>query len=195
MFVTIGKRPASRDLGLEEAGVASDPRSGFIGITDRMQTNLPHVFAVGDVARPPMLAHKAYREGVVAAEAIAGRPTRYQFQAMPSVVFTTPELASVGLTRADAETRGLHPREVRFPFAALGRAHANHATTGWAKLVGDDASGRLLGVHIAGEGAGDYVTEVSVALEMGAMVRDLAQTIHPHPTFSEAVQEAALLWL
>lgn len=195
LFVTVGKKPASRELGLEEAGVASDPKSGFIGVTDRMQTNVPHIFAVGDVARPPMLAHKAYREGVVAAEAIAGLPTRYQFQAMPSVVFTTPELASVGLGRAEAEAQGLHPREVRFPFAALGRAHANHATGGWVKLVGDDTSGRLLGVQIAGESAGEFVTEVSLAVEMGAMVRDLAQTIHPHPTFSEAVQEAALLWL
>ncbi len=195
LFVTVGKRPASGDLGLEEAGVEFDPRTGFIPVTDRMQTNVPHFFAVGDVARPPMLAHKAYREGIVAAEAIAGLPTRYQFQAMPSVVFTTPELASVGIGREEAEKLGYRPREVRFPFAALGRAHANHATGGWVKIVGDDLSGALLGVRIAGEGAGDYVTEVSFGLEMGAKVRDLAQTIHPHPTFSEAVQEAALLWL
>jgi dihydrolipoamide dehydrogenase len=195
LFVTVGKKPASRDLGLEEAGVRADPKTGFIAVDEQMRTNVPHVYAVGDVARAPMLAHKAYREGVVAAEAIAGLPTRFQFQAMPSVVFTGPELATVGFTRADAEAKGHRPREVRFPYAALGRAHASHATSGWLKLVGDDASGLLLGVHAAGEGAGDYIAEAAHAIEMRATVRDLALTIHPHPTFSEAIQEAALLWL
>ncbi|HTW55360.1 MAG TPA: dihydrolipoyl dehydrogenase [Thermoplasmata archaeon] len=195
LFVTVGKRPASRDLGLEEAGVAVDAKTGFIPVDAQMRTNVPHVYAVGDVARPPMLAHKAYREGVVAAEAISGRPTRFDFQAMPGVVFTTPELATVGLTKADAEAGGLTAREAKFPYAALGRAHANHATIGWVKIVGDDGSGRLLGVHAAGEGVGDYIAEVAHAIEMGSTVRDLALTIHPHPTFSEALQEAALLWL
>ncbi len=195
LFVTVGKRPASRELGLDDAGVVTDPKTGFIPVDDQMRTNQSHIFAVGDVARPPMLAHKAYREGVVAAEAIAGLPTRYQFQAMPSVVFTTPELASVGWNRAEAESRGHKPRDVRFPLAALGRAHANHATGGWVKLVGDDATGLVLGAHAAGESAGEYITEISLAIEMGATVRDLSLTIHPHPTFSEAVQEAALLWL
>ncbi len=195
LFVTVGKRPASRELGLEDAGVAVDPKTGFVGVDDRMRTNVPTIYAAGDVARPPMLAHKSYREGVVAAEAIAGLPTRFQFQAMPSVVFTDPELATVGLTKADAESRGLHPREARFPYAALGRAHASHATDGWVKVVGDDASGLLLGVHAAGESVGEYIAEAAHAIEMGSTVRDLALTIHPHPTFSEALQEAALLWL
>ncbi len=195
LFVTVGKRPASREIGLDEAGVASDPKTGFIPVDDRLRTNVPHIYAVGDVARPPMLAHKAYREGTVAAEAIAGRPTRFQFQSMPSVVFTTPELASVGLSRADAEKQGHAVREVRFPFAALGRAHAAHATSGWAKIVGDTSSGLLLGVHVAGEDCGDFIAEAGLAIEMAATVRDLALTIHPHPTFSEALQEGALLWL
>lgn len=195
LFVTVGKRPATRDLGLEDAGVATDPKTGFIGVDDRLRTNVPHVYAVGDCARPPMLAHKSYREGVVAAEAIAGLPTRFSFEAMPGVVFTVPELATVGFTRADAETRGYAPREVRFPYAALGRAHASHATAGWVKLVGDDRTGLFLGLHAAGERAGEFVAEAALAIEMGATVRDLAQTVHPHPTFSEALQEAALLWL
>ena len=160
-----------------------------------MRTNQPHIYAVGDVARPPMLAHKSYREGIVAAEAISGLPTRFDFQAMPSVVFTVPELASVGWTRAEAEAKGVPAREARFPYAALGRAHANHTTQGWAKVVGDDATGRLLGVHVAGEGAGELIAEAAHAIEMGSTVRDLALTIHPHPTFSEALGEAALLWL
>jgi len=195
LFVTIGKRAATANLGLEDAGVAVDPRSGFIGVDAQMRTNVPHIYAAGDVARPPMLAHKAYREGIVAAEAIAGRPTRFDFRAIPSVVFTDPELATVGLTRADAEKAGLAAREARFPFAALGRAHANHATGGWVKVVGDDASGRLLGVHAAGVSVGEFIAEATLAIEMGATVRDVALTIHPHPTFSEGLQEAAALWL
>ncbi len=195
LFVTVGKRPESRDLGLEEAGVTFDARTGFVTVDDQLRTNQPHIFAVGDVARPPMLAHKSYREGIVAAEAIAGRPTRFDFEAMPGVVFTVPELATVGLTRADAETRGYRPREARFPYAALGRAHASHATNGWVKVVGDESTGLLLGVHAAGEGVGDFIAEAAHAIEMGATVRDLAQTIHPHPTISEALGEAALLWL
>jgi dihydrolipoamide dehydrogenase len=195
LFLTVGKRPASRELALEEAGVVADPKSGFITVDDQLRTNVAHIYAVGDVARPPMLAHKAYAEGTVAAEAIAGRSTRFQFQAMPSVVFTTPELASVGLTREQAEKEGHTVREARFPFAALGRAHAAHATGGWVKLVGDATTGRLLGVHAAGENTGEFLSEATHALEMGSTVRDLALTIHPHPTFSEALQEAALLWL
>ncbi|HXQ79553.1 MAG TPA: FAD-dependent oxidoreductase, partial [Thermoplasmata archaeon] len=195
LFVTVGKRPLTRDLGLEEAGVQFDPKSGFITVDDQLRTNQPHIFAVGDVARPPMLAHKAYREGVVAAEAAAGRPTRFQFQAMPSVVFTTPELATVGYSKAEAEARGLSPREARFPYAALGRAHANHAVQGWVKVVGDDKTGLLLGVHAAGAEVGEFIAEAAHAIEMGATIRDVAMTIHPHPTFSECLQEAALLWL
>jgi len=195
LFLTVGKRPETSELGLAEAGVTAEERTGFLKPDDRQATNVPHIFAVGDCARAPMLAHKAYREGVVAAEAIAGLPTRYQFQTMPSVVFTVPELASVGQTLPQALAEGRKAREVRFPYAALGRAHASHATGGWLKLVGDDASGQLLGVHVAGEGAGEFITEAGLALEMGATVRDVALTIHPHPTFSETLQEAALLWL
>jgi dihydrolipoamide dehydrogenase len=195
LFVTVGKRPESRDIGLEEAGVAADPKTGFIPVDVQMRTNQAHLYAVGDVARPPMLAHKSYREGIVAAEAIAGLPTRFDFQAMPSVVFTVPELATVGLTKAEAETRGYRAREARFPYAALGRAQASHATQGWVKVVGDAATELLLGVHAAGEDAGGFIAEAAHALEMGSTIRDVAGTIPPHPTFSEALQEAALLWL
>jgi dihydrolipoamide dehydrogenase len=195
LFLTVGKRPATGDLGLEEAGVVADPKTRFLTVNDRQQTNVPTIFAVGDVARPPMLAHKAYREGVVAAEVAAGRPTRYLHQTMPSVVFTSPELASVGSTTTEAKAAGHAARDVRFPFAALGRAHAAHATTGWLKLVGDDTSGLVLGVQAVGESVGEFIAEAGLAIEMGATVRDVAMTIHPHPTFSETLQEAALLWL
>jgi dihydrolipoamide dehydrogenase len=195
LFVTVGKKPATQELGLEEAGVERDPKTGFIPVNDRQATNVHYIYAVGDCCRPPMLAHKAYREGVVAAESIAGLSTRFQFQAMPSVVFTVPELATVGLTAAEAQSAGFSARDVRFPYAALGRAHASHATDGWVKLVGDDKSGAILGFQGAGTGVGDLVAEVGFAIEMGATVRDLALTIHPHPTFSELLQEVALLWL
>jgi dihydrolipoamide dehydrogenase len=195
LFVTVGKKPATQDIGLEESGVERDPKTGFIPVNDRQATNVPHIYAVGDCCRPPMLAHKAYREGVVAAETIVGLSTRFQFQAMPSVVFTVPELATVGLTVAEALAAGFAARDVRFPYAALGRAHASHATDGWVKLVGDDKSGAILGFQGAGMGAGEMVGEVAFAIEMGATIRDLALTIHPHPTFSELLQEAALLWL
>jgi dihydrolipoamide dehydrogenase len=195
LFLTIGKRPETANLSLEEAGVTPTSKAGFLAVNDRQQTNVPMIFAVGDCARPPMLAHKAYREGVVAAEAIAGLPTRFQFQCIPSVVFTAPELSSVGLTLEAALRQGPGAREVRFPYAALGRAHAAHATGGWVKLVGDDATGAILGFHAAGEAAGEFAAEAGLAIEMGATVRDVALTIHPHPTFSETVQEAALLWL
>jgi dihydrolipoamide dehydrogenase len=114
---------------------------------------------------------------------------------MPAVVFTTPELATVGLSKVEAETRGYAAREARFPYAAMGRAHASHATQGWVKVVGDDTSGLLLGVHAAGEGVGEFISEAAHAIEMGSTVRDLALTIHPHPTFSESLEEAALVWL
>ncbi len=195
LFVTVGKRPTTRDLGLEDAGVAVDPKSGFVTVDAQMRTSVPHIFAAGDVARPPMLAHKAYREGIVAAEAIAGLPSRFDVRGMPSVVFTDPELASVGLTRSQAEAAGSHVREARFPFAALGRAYASHATGGWVKVVGDEATGLLLGVHAAGASVGEFVAEAAHALEMGATVRDVALTVHPHPTFSEALGEACWLWL
>jgi dihydrolipoamide dehydrogenase len=195
LFMTIGKRAATDELGLEDAGVARDPRTGFIGVNDRQETNVAGIYAAGDCCRPPMLAHKSYREGVVAAEAIAGLPTRFQFQCIPSVVFTTPEIASVGQSVEEAEKAGHRPRAVRFPYAALGRAHASHVPDGWVKLVADEASGVVLGFHAVGADVGNLVAEMAFAIEMGATVRDLALTIHPHPTFSELIQEVALLWL
>jgi dihydrolipoamide dehydrogenase len=194
LFLTVGKRPETRDLGLAAAGVALGP-GGFPTVNDRMETSVPGIFAVGDLARPPMIAHKAYREGLLAAETIAGRSTRWTHQAMPMVIYTEPELASVGLTREQAEGSGLKVREVRFPYAALGRAHANGTTGGFVKLVAEEGTGRLLGCHAAGYASGEFIGEVAFALEMGATVRDLAETIHPHPTFSELLQEVAFLWL
>jgi len=195
LFVTVGKRPATSELGLEAAGVQVDGKTGFVKVDGRMATNVPNIFAAGDLAGPPMLAHKAYREGIVAAEAIAGRPTRWDHQVIPWVIFTDPELASAGLTLAQAREAGLKAREVRFSYAALGRAHASHATGGFVKLVAEEGTERILGLHAAGERSGEFISEAALAIEMGAQVRDLAATIHPHPTFAESLAETALLWL
>ncbi|MDE1819560.1 MAG: dihydrolipoyl dehydrogenase [Euryarchaeota archaeon] len=195
LFLTVGKRPETRGLGLETAGVKLAERGGFVAVDDRMATNVPGIYAVGDLARPPMVAHKAYREGRVAAEVIAGSPSSWSHQAVPSVVYTDPELATVGLTLPQAREQGLTAREVKFPYAALGRAHASHATQGFVKLLAEEGSGLVLGAHAAGHVSGEFVSEVAFAIEMGATVRDLAGTIHPHPTFAELLQEVAMLWL
>lgn len=195
LFLTVGKRPETRGLGLEEAGVALAERGGFVQVDDRMATSVAGIYAVGDLARPPMVAHKAYREGRIAAEVIAGLPSSWSHQAVPSVVYTDPELATVGLTLVQAREKGLTAREVKFPYAALGRAHAAHATGGYVKLVAEEGSGLVLGSHAAGHASGEFVSEVAFAIEMGATVRDLAGTIHPHPTFAELLQEVAMLWL
>ncbi len=194
LFLTVGKKPETRGLGLEEAGIKVDPK-GFPVVDDRLATTVPGIHAVGDLARPPMMAHKAYREGIVAAEAIAGMPTRWSYQVIPGVIFSIPEIASVGLTMADCTSQGIKAREARFPYAALGRAHAMHEEAGFVKLVAEEGTGRVLGFHAVGYSSGDYVGEAALAIEMGATVRDIAGTIHPHPTFGELLGEVALLWL
>jgi dihydrolipoamide dehydrogenase len=194
LFLSIGKKPETRGLGLEAAGVVVDAK-GFPVVDDRMATSQPGIYAVGDLARLPMLAHKAYREGIVAAEAIAGRPSKWSYLVIPSVVFTSPEIASVGRTMADCTAQGIKAKEVRFPYIALGRAHATHEEKGFVKLVAEEDSGLILGLHAIGYGCGDYVSEAALAIEMGATVRDMASTIHPHPTFGELLGEVALLWL
>ncbi len=194
LFMTVGKRPETRHLNLEAAHVALNVK-GFPVVDDRMATSNPNIFVAGDVARPPMLAHKSYREGIVAAEAVAGLSSRWSYQVVPSVIFTVPEVASVGLTMADCEVKGIKAREVRFPYAALGRAHANHEERGFVKLVAEEGTGLVLGVHAVGAECGDFISEAALAIEMGATVRDIAGTIHPHPTYGELMGEVALLWL
>jgi dihydrolipoamide dehydrogenase len=194
LFLSIGKKPETRGLGLEAAGVRVDSK-GFPVVDGKMATSQPGIYAVGDLARLPMLAHKAYREGIIAAEAISGRPTQWNYQVIPSVVFTSPEMASVGRTMADCAAQGIKAREARFPYVALGRAHATQAEKGFVKLVAEEESGLILGVHAIGHGCGDYISEAALAIEMGATVRDMASTIHPHPTFGELLGEVALLWL
>jgi dihydrolipoamide dehydrogenase len=189
ILVAVGRRPNTENLGLEIAGVKVV--GGFITVDKQLRTSAPSIFAIGDVAGQPMLAHKASKEAEVAAEVIAGHPAEMDAQVIPAVVFTDPEIASAGLTADEAEKRGLKVKVGKFPLAALGRAIANHDTDGFAKAVVDAESGLLLGLHVVGANAGDLISEAALAIEMGAAAGDLGMTVHPHPTLSEALMEAA----
>jgi dihydrolipoamide dehydrogenase len=191
ILLSVGRRPNSENLGLEAAGVAVDKR-GFITADDQLRTNVAGIYAIGDVIGGMMLAHKATKEGEVVAEVIAGHKAAFDVRTIPAVVFTDPEIASAGLTEEEAKAKGHTDLKVgKFPFAVLGRALSVNDTDGFAKVIGDAKTGELLGVHIVGNGASDLISEAALAIEMGAVVDDLRLTIHPHPTLSEAVMEAA----
>jgi dihydrolipoamide dehydrogenase len=189
ILVSVGRKPNLEDIGLEAAGV--QVQGGFIKVDNTMRTNVPGIFAIGDVVGQPQLAHKASREAEVAAEVIAGQRAAMDALVIPAVVFTDPEVASVGITSADAEKQGVAVKVGKFPFAALGRALANNDSDGFVKVVVDAASRRVLGIQVIGNGAGDIIAEAALAIEMGALDADLAFTIHAHPTLPEAIMEAA----
>jgi dihydrolipoamide dehydrogenase len=189
ILVSVGRRPNTDNLGLEALGVRMD--KGNIVVDQQMRTNVPGLYAIGDVVGAPQLAHKASREAEVVAEVIAGKPAAMDVQVIPAVVFTDPEIASAGLTQVDAEARGLQITVGKFPFLALGRALANHDSDGFVKIVVETASRRVLGVHIVANGAGDIIAEAALAIEMGALAGDIGGTIHAHPTLPEAIMEAA----
>lgn len=190
VLVAVGMRPRSKGIGLEELGVQIDKR-GFISTNDVCQTNVPGIYAVGDVSGPPMLAHKATKEGEVCAEVIAGKRAGKDWVTVPSIIFTDPEIASVGLTEAEAKAQGLNVKVGKFPFAALARAMSIRETDGFTKVVIDADSGRIVGIHIVGPAASDLISEGALALEMVATAEDMGLTIHPHPTLGEALMEAS----
>ena len=191
VLVAIGRRPNSSVPGLDKLKVQIDKR-GFIVVDEARQTGEPGIYAIGDVAGEPMLAHKAAHEGRAAVDAIAGdRNVAFEPAAIPAVVFTDPEIAWAGLTETEAERKGLKVTVARFPWGASGRAISIGRTDGVTKLVIDPQSERVLGVGICGPGAGELISEGVLAIEMGANARDLAMTIHPHPTLSETVMESA----
>ncbi len=190
VLVAVGRRPNTKDLGLEKIGVAPDGR-GIIVVDEAMRTSAPDVYAIGDVAPGPMLAHKASREGKVAAEVISGLPSARDNRAVPAVVFTSPEIAWTGMTEREAGEMGRPVAVGRFPLAALGRARAAGRTEGFVKVITDPDSKLILGVGMVGHAASELISEATLAIEMGASLEDLLATIHPHPTFSEALGEAA----
>jgi dihydrolipoamide dehydrogenase len=186
----VGRAPNGRKLGAERAGIAVDER-GFIAVDRQMRTNVPHVFAIGDIVGQPMLAHKAVHEGHVAAEAAAGEKSFFDARVIPSVAYTDPEIAWVGMTEDDARAQGLSVGKAVFPWSASARAIANARDEGFTKLLFDEQTHRIVGGAIVGTHAGDMIGEVALAIEMGADATDIGRTIHPHPTLGESIGLAA----
>lgn len=190
VLVAVGRRPNTGDLGLENTKIVPNDQ-GVIEVDEALRTKEPHIFAIGDVTPGPMLAHKASREGKVAAEVIAKHPSAFDNRAVPAVVFTDPEIAWVGLTEREAEEQGRKVKVGRFPMKALGRARTMGRTEGLVKILCDPESEQVLGLGIAAPHASEMIAEGTLAIEMGATLEDVLVTIHPHPTLSEAVMEAA----
>jgi dihydrolipoamide dehydrogenase len=190
VLVAVGRGPNGKKIGADKAGVEVTDR-GFIPVDRQMRTNVPHIFAIGDVVGNPMLAHKATHEARVAAEVIAGHKVEFVARVIPSVAYTDPEIAWVGVTEAEAKAKGLHVGVGKFPYAASGRAIGIGRTEGFTKLIFDEASHRVIGAGIVGPNAGDLISEVGLAIEMGCEASDIGLTIHPHPTLSESVGMAA----
>ena len=191
VLVATGRKPYTKGLGLENAGVVMDDR-GRVTTNEHWHTSVPDIYAIGDVIAGPMLAHKAEDEGVAVAEIIAGQKGHVNYDVIPSVVYTSPEVASVGKTEEELKAAGVHYKSGKFPFSANGRARAMLATDGFVKFLADAMTDRVLGVHIVGHGAGEMIHEAAVLMEFGGSAEDLGRTCHAHPTMSEAVREAAL---
>ena len=190
MLVAVGRRPNGENLGLENTSIELDKR-GFIPVNGARQTVEPKIYAIGDIAGEPMLAHKASHEGRMAVEAIAGHKVAWEPSAIPAVIFTDPEIAWAGLTEVQAEKLGKKVKVAKFPWSASGRAMTLDRMDGLTKLILDPETDRILGVGIAGAGAGELIAEGTLAIEMGALADDMRFTIHAHPTLSETVMEAA----
>lgn len=190
VLVAIGRRPNTDGLGLDAAGVATE--RGQVVIDDHFKTNVAGIYAIGDVVRGPMLAHKAEDEGMAVAELIAGKVGHVNYDAIPSIIYTAPEVAAIGKTEEELKAAGIAYKIGKFPFTANGRARAMRHTEGFVKFLADAATDRVLGCHIIGPHAGDLIAEVTVLMEFGGSSEDLARTCHAHPTLAEAVKEAAL---
>ena len=191
VLVCIGRVAYTEGLGLEQAGVAVDER-GRIQVDAHLKTNVDGVYAIGDAVVGPMLAHKAMEEGVVLAERLAGQSPHMNYDVIPGVVYTQPEVASVGKTEEELKEAGIDYRAGKFPFTANGRAKANQQTDGFVKILADKKTDKVLGVHIIGTQAGEMIHEAVTIMEFGGAAEDIARTCHAHPTLSEAVKEAAL---
>jgi len=191
VLVAVGRKPYTEGLGLETVGLRLDPESGRLPVDAHYRTAVPHILAIGDLIAGPMLAHKASAEGVVVAEQLTGMKPQVNYSAIPSVIYTHPEVASVGATEQELQQRGIKYRVGRFPFSANGRAKALGDTTGWVKVLAEENTDRLLGVHIIGPQASELIAECATLMEFHASAEDVARCIHPHPSLSEALAEAA----
>jgi dihydrolipoamide dehydrogenase len=191
VLVAIGRVPYTNGLGLVEAGVALDNKKRVV-IDQHFQTNVPGIYAIGDVIAGPMLAHKAEDEGIAVAEILAGQAGHVNYEVIPNVIYTHPEVASVGASEEELKSAGVAYTVGKFPFTANARAKVNRVTDGFVKVLADAATDRVLGVHIVGANAGEMIAEAAVLIEFGGSAEDLARTCHAHPTLNEAVKEAAL---
>lgn len=191
ILITVGRKPNSDQANLKAAGLTIDDR-GFVKVDAQRRTNVPNIFAIGDIACQPMLAHKASHEGVLVAEVISGKNRVYDAKTVPAVVFTDPEISSAGMMESEARAKGFTDLKIgKFPFGANGRAVSLMETDGFVKMIADAKTHVLLGVHIVGPEASNLISEAALAIEMGARIEDLALTIHPHPTLGETMMEAA----
>jgi len=192
LLISVGRRPRTGGLGIEEIGIKTDPDTGDLLVDGSYRTNIPSIYAIGDLIAGPMLAHKASAEGIAAAECIAGKPGEVNYDAIPSVIYTWPEVASVGLTEEQVKERNIDYCTGTYPFSGAGRARCMGETEGFVKVIAHKKTDRILGVHIIGPRAADMIAECVLAVEFGASSEDIARTIHGHPTFAEALQEAAM---
>jgi dihydrolipoamide dehydrogenase len=193
VLVAVGRSPNGKKIGAEKAGVGVTER-GFIPVDRQMRTNVPHIFAIGDIVGNPMLAHKATHEGKLAAEVASGEKKEWVARVIPSVAYTNPEIAWVGVTETEAKAQGLKVGVAKFPWAASGRAIGIGRTEGFTKLIFDEETHRIIGGAIVGVHAGDLLAEIGLAIEMGAEAEDIGHTIHAHPTLSESVAMAAEIY-
>lgn len=192
LLVSVGRRPMTNHLGLEVLGVALEPKTGCIQVNERYETNVSGIYAIGDLIAGPMLAHKAMAEGIAAAECIAGLPGEVNYDTIPSIIYTSPEVAAVGITEEAARERQIACCVGVYPFSGAGRARCIGEKDGFVKLISHARTDRILGVHIIGPRASDLIAECGLAMGFGAGAEDIARTVHGHPTFSEALQEAAM---
>jgi len=191
VLISVGRKPFTNNLNLENIGVELD-KTGRVKVNKNFETNIKNIYAIGDVIEGPMLAHKAEEEGIAVAELIAGQSGHVNYDVIPGVVYTSPEVASVGKTEEQLKEKGISYKIGKFPFAANSRAKAIDDPEGFVKILADSVTDKVLGVHIIGPHAGEMIAEMSVAMEFGASSEDIARTCHAHPTFSEAIKEAAL---
>jgi len=192
LLISVGRRPLTSGLDLEEVGIKTDPDTGHLLVDASYRTNIPSIYAIGDLIPGPMLAHKASAEGIAAIECIAGKPGEVNYDAIPSVIYTWPEVAAVGITEEQAKEREIDYCTGTYPFSGAGRARCMGETEGFVKVIAHKKTDRVLGVHIIGPRAADMIAECVLALEFNASSEDIARTVHGHPTFSEALQEAAM---
>ena len=193
LLVAVGRRPLTDKLGLDTVGIETDTKTGQIVVNANFQTNVPSIYAIGDLIAGPMLAHKASAEAMAAVAAIAGKPAEVHYETNPAIVYTHPEVASVGMSKETAKERNIKIKTGTFPFGGVGRAQAAGTPDGFVKVMAHAQSGRVVGVHIVGPHASELIAECGLAMKMGATLKDITDTIHGHPTLAEGLQEAAHL--